>query len=194
MKPSDLIAIYMTNSPDFCFALLGAWAIGAAPALINSTLEGDALVHCLRVAGVKLLLLGDDVDCVRRVEASRHKCEELGLRIITLSQQVRAEINATPSERPPDSLRSEIDTNSPILLLYTSGSTGYPKACAMPVRSNFSVWTTPRIQALGLEPASPDGRSAGDRWYNCMPFYHGTGSTTILAVCQPNSKNGPVWH
>lgn len=35
VKPKDLVCFYMMNSPDFVFAWLGLWAIGAAPAMIN---------------------------------------------------------------------------------------------------------------------------------------------------------------
>jgi acyl-CoA synthetase (AMP-forming)/AMP-acid ligase II len=40
VKPKDYVAFFLTNSPDFLFAWLGLWAIGAAPALINYNLTG----------------------------------------------------------------------------------------------------------------------------------------------------------
>jgi len=35
VQPKDLVCFYMMNSPDFVFAWLGLWAVGAAPAMIN---------------------------------------------------------------------------------------------------------------------------------------------------------------
>jgi acyl-CoA synthetase (AMP-forming)/AMP-acid ligase II len=56
-----------------------------------------------------------------------------------------------------------------------SGTTGHPKAC--PFETQRAVGLTGRVGAMGLKPG-PNG----DRWYVCMPLYHGTGGTTAL-VC-----------
>lgn len=59
-------------------------------------------------------------------------------------------------------------------LRYVSGSTGLPKCCPFEVGRAF-VLQGPRIKSCGMKPG-PNG----DRWYNCMPFYHGTGHTVAV--------------
>lgn len=81
VRPRDLVALYLQNVPEFIFAWLGLWAIGSAPAMINWNLGGDALVHCLRIAGVKFMLVDTEEGCRGRVEGERKRVEgELGAR------------------------------------------------------------------------------------------------------------------
>ena len=57
----------------------------------------------------------------------------------------------------------------------SSGTTGHPKAC--PFETQRATGLTGRLGQMGLK-SGPNG----DRWYVCMPLYHGTGGTTAL-VC-----------
>ena len=60
-----------------------------------------------------------------------------------------------------------------------SGTTGYPKAVPM-IHQNlrFSVSISPSARRIRTGPD-------GDRWYTCLPLYHGTGAiTTIMALLQ----------
>src|SRR5271170_3195416 len=58
-----------------------------------------------------------------------------------------------------------------------SGTTGLPKGCA---------FTTERIRLVAphAKPAMLDQKPGpgGDRWYNCMPLYHGTGAVTCFSA------------
>lgn len=102
------------------FSTLGSWAIGSAPALINHNLNGEGLIHCLKVSGAKLLLVdGEDV-CRKRIEEVRDSIEgSLGMRIIVLDQNTKAQINALDPIRPEDALREQCKPDFPMCLLYT---------------------------------------------------------------------------
>lgn len=56
-----------------------------------------------------------------------------------------------------------------------SGSTGMPKACPFEVQRAGAL-AEPRVCTIGIKPG-PNG----DRWYICMPLYHGTGFTTFTS-------------
>ncbi|KAH7090391.1 hypothetical protein FB567DRAFT_519706 [Paraphoma chrysanthemicola] len=176
VKSGDLIAMYMTNRPEFIFTHLGSWSIGSAPAWINYNLAGDALVHCLKVAGSKFLIVDEDADCRKRIEDVRDRLEgELGMTIRVLTSELKGEISRTEPKRPGDELRVGAKGKFPLFLFYTSGTTGHPKAC--PFETQRAAGLTGRIGAMGVK-TGPNG----DRWYVCMPLYHGTGGTTAL-VC-----------
>ncbi|CAO2650946.1 Nn.00g092430.m01.CDS01 [Neocucurbitaria sp. VM-36] len=176
VQPGNLVAMYMMNRPEFLFAHLGSWSIGSAPAWINYNLSGDSLVHCLKVAGSKVVLVDEDAECRARIEAVRTRLEsELGMTIIVLDVQQTGEISRLEPKRPDNELRVNVKGKFPLFLFYTSGTTGHPKAC--PFETQRGVGLTGRVGAMGLKPG-PNG----DRWYVCMPLYHGTGGTTAL-VC-----------
>lgn len=120
MKPGELVSLYLTNQPEFLFAHLGSWAVGSAPAFINHHLAGDALVHCLKVAGGSLLLVDEDSDARDRVEAVRDRIEgELGMTIRILDKQLKGEILRMEPQRPEDEYRAGVTGTFPIFLFYT---------------------------------------------------------------------------
>lgn len=176
VQPNTLVAFYLQNSADFIFALLGAWAVGSAPALINYNLGGQGLVHCLKISGAKVLLVDADEGCRQRIEEVRGEIEgALGMTIVVVDEDTKAKIAAREPKRPEDKYREGVKPTDPMCLMYTSGSTGLPKACPFRVGGAFAI-TKPRIEACGLKPG-PNG----DRWYNCMPLYHGTGHTVSVS-------------
>ncbi|KAF2668917.1 acetyl-CoA synthetase-like protein [Microthyrium microscopicum] len=164
-----LVGFYLTNSPEFIFAQLGTWAIGCAPALINHNLSNEALVHCVKLSATKILIVDWEEECVARIEGSRAALEALGVKIIILDDATRQSINSSAPIRPPDELRSKIPPSFPQSLIYTSGSTGYPKA--VPYSCGRTLpFANRRKSHIGIK-AGPNG----DRYYVCMPMYHGTG-------------------
>lgn len=120
VKPHDLVSFYLTNSPDFVFAWLGLWAVGAAPTMINYNLSGKALLHCLKVSGSKLLLVDQEEALLGRIEEQRGEIEgKLGMSINVLGEPLRQEIYGMEKERPDDSYRAEVKGNSPVAIFYT---------------------------------------------------------------------------
>jgi acyl-CoA synthetase (AMP-forming)/AMP-acid ligase II len=108
------------NSPEFAFNWMGCWSIGCAPALINYHLTGEALVHCIKVSGAKVVIVDWDSEVRQRVEEVRSALEgELGLKIIVLDDAVRSSINALPARRPDNTLRTGMKPNFPMCLLFT---------------------------------------------------------------------------
>ena len=56
-KKGDVIALYMENRPEYVGTWLGLAKIGVVPALINYNLKHNALVHTVRVANCKAIIL-----------------------------------------------------------------------------------------------------------------------------------------
>ena len=119
-QPGEIIAIYMQNSPEFVFSWMAIWAIGCAPAMINYSLGADSLVHCLKISGTKIMIADAEVECQVRIKREKDKIEEnLGIRIVTLSDDLKSEISNSKVTRPNDSYRHNVMPNSPGALLYT---------------------------------------------------------------------------
>lgn len=173
VKPGDLVGVYLVNSVDFPVMWLGLLCIGCAPALLNYNLKGEALVHCTRISGAKLLLVDNDEEVRSRYEevAGALK-EELGVEGVVVTDQFLVDLYRTKVEVPDDSYRTGVKGTSPTCLLYTSGTTGLPKA---------APFLTSRYHERGNPANPPFGQTTSDRWYCSMPLFHGTGGLSIMS-------------
>jgi acyl-coenzyme A synthetase/AMP-(fatty) acid ligase len=142
----------MANSPDFVFAWIGLWAIGAAPALINHNLSKAALLHCLEISEARLVLADGKSELLARIGEVQDELASKHVTVVKMDD-VREDIYAREAPRPSDDLRAGVKPDSPFGLFYTSGTTGMPKACVIPTAAGFhhsvSVRRThPRPSAL----------------------------------------------
>ncbi|KAK4041818.1 Isopenicillin N epimerase component 1 [Parachaetomium inaequale] len=167
----------MLNSAEFVFAWIGLWAVGAAPAMVNYHLRGDALVHCLRVSGARLVVVDGDEAAWGGVEEDRGGMEAgvkgEKVRFVRLGG-VKGEIRGMGTERLPDELRNGVKGTDPMALFYTSGTTGRPKGCVLPVVAAFG-------HGYGSVAGTNPVQGGDQRYYVCMPYYHGTGGINVMA-------------
>lgn len=175
VKKGDLVAFYLQNRAEFIIAWIALWSIGCGPAAINYNLSGDALVHCLKISGVKLALVDEDPACHARVEECQATLTgDLGITLNTLDDSFRAHVRSFPTTLPPSDMARNMPGEFPAILLYTSGTTGLPKACAFTMsRLYFTTFVR-----QGLLDGTPG--PGGDRWYSCMPLYHGTAAIGLI--------------
>lgn len=125
VQKGELVALDFQNTDTFIFLVLALWALGAVPALLNYNLSGNALVHCVKKATARLVLVdpvvagnvGDDV----RSELSHVRFE-------VVTPELELQMLSHEPIRPPDEVRSDATGNSMGILIYTSGTTGLPKA------------------------------------------------------------------
>ncbi|KAK0732406.1 hypothetical protein B0T21DRAFT_291412 [Apiosordaria backusii] len=177
VKKGDLVAFFMLNSADFVFAWIGLWSIGAAPAMINYHLTGQALVHCLKIAGAEIVLIDGDAAAVKRMQDVRADVPHL--RYLMLSG-VKKELAGFSSEAPPEELRRGIQGADPMALFYTSGTTGMPKGCMLPMVAAFA-------HGYGSVSGTNPVQKKNERYYVCMPYYHGTGGINAMAQLLANN-------
>ena len=177
VQPGQIIGLYMKNAPEFLFIWLGLMAIGCAPAMINWNLSADPLIHCIKISKTALLIVDQEQDCQDRIESEKQRIEgDLGVNIITLSEILKAEIARSPIARPEDTYRENVTAVSPCALFYTSGTTGLPKAFPFGT-ARFYMTGAAWLRSMGGQKPGP----GGDRYYVCMPCYHGTGGISTMA-------------
>jgi acyl-CoA synthetase (AMP-forming)/AMP-acid ligase II len=178
VQPGDMVATYLQNSADFLVIWLGLWCIGCAPAMLNYNLKGGALLHCLRISGTRLVLVDEDVETLARFEeAFAQNTDELAVTPIHVTEAFVQKLYDTPVPLVPgDQYRANVKGSDPSCLLYTSGTTGLPKA---------GMYTIARYHERGSPNALPfDQRPGpgGDRWYCPMPLFHGTGGLSCMGA------------
>ncbi|KAF1808915.1 bifunctional fatty acid transporter and acyl-CoA synthetase [Eremomyces bilateralis CBS 781.70] len=174
----------MTNSPEMVFVIYALAKLGAAPALINSNLKGDPLQYCTNLAGSKYIICSPDTvqSALTLPATAASECPGQGLVVVDFGSFPRSEkpdgqvISITPSDphhgrEVAKAKRRPIDIAA---LVYTSGTTGMPKACSVKNMHMCIVST----------PTTPDTDKPKYyfpvRTYTSMPLFHGTSLFTGL--------------
>ncbi|KAI0466231.1 fatty acid transporter protein [Xylaria cf. heliscus] len=160
LKPKDIVALDLMNSDHFLLVCFGLWSIGARPAFINYNLTGDALCHCVKTANSVLLLVDPDVES-NVDDGVRGKLGDL--RIEFLTQEFISAAMAMEPVRPPNEVRAGDVGRDMGALIFTSGTTGLPKAAII----SWTKLTTGASFVGGWLRTK-----SSDVLYTPMPLYH----------------------
>ncbi|KAI4217643.1 MAG: hypothetical protein LQ351_000239 [Letrouitia transgressa] len=171
IAPKEVVALDFMNSAVFIFLWMGLWSIGAYPAFINYNLSGKALLHCVTTSAARVVLIDERVSSHFTADALDFpslKSPEM----VVYTTPIRQEVLSYQPIRLPDSCRSGDLLHHMGLLIFTSGTTGFPKAAVVSWRKMIlcAEWVT---RWLGL--------ARTDRVYTCMPLFHTTAA--LLGFC-----------
>ena len=156
------IGVLLGNEPEYLFWLAAAALSGSVIVGINPTRRGDALAGDVKRTDCRVLVtdaegaallegldLGVPADRLLRVDDPSYAA-----RIAAHARKTAAEVVATSAPAPDDLY----------LLLFTSGTTGAPKA----VRC-----TQGRLASIAVRSAEAYGFDRSDVAYCTMPLFHG---------------------
>ena len=175
----DVVAIAMTNRPEFLFSLLGLNKLGAVGALINHNLRGKDLRYALAIARPQKILAGGelldpvlevagDVDGINPRYDVYVEIEGQGAEIAVdeADPERGIVINRDLARTPPIEMAgAHSPRNSDVCCyVYTSGTTGLPKAARI---TNQRVTAAGFIFGETMLEAGP-----GACTYVCLPLYH----------------------
>ncbi len=175
LKPGDAVALMMGNRPDYFALWLGLSEVGLIAALISPDLALAALCHAFTVSRAKVAI-------VETMLADRARQAD---RVAVLPHDGRgslAEAAAAFSDAPLGAdERPEVTLDDRALRIFTSGTTGMPKAAEVSHR---------RIVGWSHWFAGLAGLKADDRHYDCLPMHHSVGG--VVAVGAPLVNGGSV--
>ncbi len=157
LVPGDRIGLFARNLPDYVEALLAAWWAGLVPVPINARLHPDELAWIMGHAGVRLLLVSDDLAAGAGAVAVPGLMDTLVLGGPAWERLLAAEA-IEPAPVPPGQVA---------WLFYTSGTTGRPKG-AMITHANIHAM----VAAYAYDVDRP---SAADAMVHAAPLSHGSG-------------------
>lgn len=135
LRQGDVAALMMENRPEFLFIWMGLAKIGCVAALINTHVSGGALDHAINAAThSQLLFVGDEcLGCFEGSDWSRPttfivpQTASNGVDLegaVLLDQQLLSQSD----DNPERSYRDQLVGESLLSLVFTSGTTGLPKA------------------------------------------------------------------
>lgn len=155
LSKGTVVALMMSNRPDYIAAWLGLSRAGIVVALVNTTLRGGGLSHCIRVVETQHIIVDEEF---------RDHVSALGIAI---------SVESPPPTSGDIVASAVVSVSDRALLIYTSGTTGLPKASVVSHRRvlNWALWFKGLL-----------GNTESDRIYNCLPLYHSVGGVVAVAA------------
>ncbi|MBE9190500.1 long-chain fatty acid--CoA ligase [Gloeocapsopsis crepidinum LEGE 06123] len=164
----DRIALFLPNIPEFIIAYLGIVKIGAVAVSLNAMLKSTEVSFILNDSGAKAIVT--TAELVENVpEADLPELKHILIAEGESSKGLSlAEMMASAS---PDAKTIEMDRYAPAAIVYTSGTTGFPKGATL---SHGNVISNSYSQNRCC------GMSAEDRILLYLPLFHCFGQNAVL--------------
>jgi len=173
----DAVAILMENRPEVLMAVAGIVKLGAVASMINTSQRGDVLIHSLTLVKPKKIIVGDELvaaltevlpklgkgtlaDCLYQRDEADNKAPK---GMVDLDHELR--------QQPTDNLAitQQLTLDNPAYYIFTSGTTGLPKASVMShlrwMRAMYGMGQA----AMFMQPE--------DVFYCPLPLYHNNALT-----------------
>ncbi|MEB3981232.1 long-chain-acyl-CoA synthetase FadD6 [Mycobacterium sp. 663a-19] len=161
----DVVAIMLRNSPNAVLTMLAAVKCGAIAGMLNYHQRGEVLAHSLGLLDAKVLVA--ETDLVSYVA----ECESPGAtETLTIEDVERFAVSA-PATNPASA--SAVLAKDTAFYIFTSGTTGFPKASVMTHRRWLAALAA--FGGLGLR------LKGSDTLYSCLPLYHNNALTVALS-------------
>jgi len=172
----DVVGLLMTNRPEYVAIWLGIIRAGGTVALLNTNLTGPALAFCIdSVAPKHVIVAADLADTLSSSDSHRKTVSRIWLHGETAPahSQLRLDEAVLAFDGAPLSAaeRPELTVEDGALFIFTSGTTGLPKAANI---NHFRLMLAANAFA-GVMNTGP-----GDCMYDCLPMYHTSGG--VLAI------------
>lgn len=172
LRKGDCVALLMSNEPDFLCVWFGLAKVGCSVAFLNINIKSKSLLHCFDCCGAKTVVVGSDL--VESLDSILTSLLEDNIQVWTMKRQsehrrvhtLLDKLEAASDQTPPPVLRATASLKSPTLYIFTSGTTGLPKAAVITHLQSLKA-------AAGFWAF---GATEGDVMYIPLPLYHSAAS------------------
>lgn len=153
VKKSDHIAILAQNSVDYVVLIYALTYLEAVAVLLNTRLTETELAYQVEKSHTKLVLA------------------DLAYLDLAIKCPIYSHKEIKKLKRKPVTLSKEINLDRPFTIMFTSGTTGYPKAVMHKYQHHFYS-ATASVFNMGLD--------ANDKWLSSLPIFHVGGFSVFI--------------
>lgn len=168
VEKGDRVALFLPNIPEFVFGYYAVQKIGAIAVSVNAMLKRHEVKYIVNDAGTSVMLTTASL----RQEVVDEDLPDLKHVIIT-EGEAGNDLSLEGLMAKGDTLFkiAETDMHDPAAILYTSGTTGFPKG---------AVLTQMNIGSNSLSASNHSGVRPDDRLHLFLPLFHCFGQNYIL--------------
>jgi fatty-acyl-CoA synthase len=161
----DVVAIMLRNSPNAVLAMLATVKCGAVAGMLNYHQRGEVLAHSLGLLDAKVMVAETDLISAVAESGATGDTEAL-----TVEDLERFAVSA-PANNPASA--SAVLAKDTAFYIFTSGTTGFPKASVM----THQRW----LRALAAFGGLGLRLKGSDTLYSCLPLYHNNALTVAVS-------------
>ena len=173
LQRGDTVSIMLENRLEFLPLMIATNKLGITAGFINTNLRERPLAHCITVTESKKCIFGAELQgAIETVKGDLHLSEGTDYYVIPDGETPLANwaidlaaASADASDANPEET-NDITLGQTAMYIFTSGTTGLPKAAVM---SNRRF-----LMSAALAGKAGFRSTPSDRIYICLPLYHGT--------------------
>jgi fatty-acyl-CoA synthase len=175
----DVVALLMPNRPEYLAIWLGLTRAGATVALLNTSLTGSSLAHCIDIVAARHVIVA--AECLGAIESTAGFVKAApkvwlhGDPGPHAGGHPRIDLAVAALDGGPLAAAEQIDLTieDKALFIYTSGTTGMPKA------ANINHY---RLMLAACGFCGVMDTRADDRMYDCLPMHHTAGGVVAIGA------------
>ena len=169
LNPGDTVVVFVRNRAEYVPIWFGLAKVGVTPALVNFQLAGEALAHCVKISDAKAVIV--DRDMVEQWDAASKLINDMpqvfaAFGTIPGLPSFEDAIHTHSTNRPARSIRAGVTGGDQAMKMFTSGTTGLPKAAKV-----THVRCMNYMRGMGAGAKAKES----DRMMMVLPLYHATG-------------------
>lgn len=172
LEPGSTVALYMGNRWEYVAIWYGLSKVGVLAALLNNQVTGQPLAHGVSIAETSHIIVEGELAGQYKTACDLIQCELTAWITdsvecdLSHARDFDAALGDVTADRPDRSRRAHLKASDPCMKMYTSGTTGLPKAAI--------VAHTRTLYYLHVFGAAAHAHK-DDRMMMVLPMYHATG-------------------
>ncbi|MCP5041287.1 MAG: acyl--CoA ligase [bacterium] len=184
IRRGDRVGIAMRNYPEWIVSFAAITSVGGIAVALNAWWTTEEMEYALRDSGCSLLIADDE-----RIQRATPLIEPLGFKTLA----VRSECDLPASvDRWEDVVvlgaslpEVEIDRDDDAMILYTSGTTGFPKGAVATHRSVLTALQCFACAAMANGMCQPPKEPSPHpvSFILIVPLFHVTGLVPVMLGC-----------